>query len=145
MDRNNSSTMTPNSSSSSPRLGIVLVLLIVLLGLGAYLVLKPEPANQPSTVASSQPQAQISITGTGFSPATISIQAGTQVTWTNDDAKSHQIAADPYPKNDSIPGLDSTQILEPGDSYGFSFETAGSYRYHDQLNPLELLGTVVVE
>ncbi|MBI2285833.1 hypothetical protein HYU82_03350, partial [Candidatus Saccharibacteria bacterium] len=78
---------------------------------------------------------------------TITITVGTQLTWTNNDTRSHQPAADPHPLNNSIEGFDSSTVLLPGDSLSFTFENPGTYSYHDHLNPLNkrYQGTVVVE
>ena len=88
--------------------------------------------------------ATITITNDGMQPDSLLISSGTQVTWTNTDSSAHQIAADPYPKNDSIPGFNSNNLLLSKDSYSFTFVQPGTYHYHDQLNPLTLMGTVVV-
>ena len=104
---------------------------------------KPPPAPTVTIPAT----ASVSITAGGLSPATITIRVGTQLTWTNNDSASHQPAADPHPLNNSIEGFDSDTTLLPGDSLSFTFEKAGTYTYHDHLNPLnkKYQGTVVVE
>jgi plastocyanin len=91
------------------------------------------------------PGGQISISDSKFNPQTLSVKAGTQVTWINQSTRPHQVAADPYPKNDSIPGFDSNIVLRAGDSYTFTFTHEGTYTYHDQLHPLRLKGTVIVK
>lgn len=79
--------------------------------------------------------AEVSITNSGFVPATISIRAGDQITWTNNDSVPHQVAADPHPAHDSIVDFDSSIALQPGDSLSFFFETAGTFSLHDESNP----------
>ncbi|HLG90680.1 MAG TPA: dockerin type I domain-containing protein [Candidatus Saccharimonadales bacterium] len=79
--------------------------------------------------------ATVSITNSGFVPATISIKAGDQVTWINNDSVPRQVAADPHPAHDSIVDFDSSIALQPGDSLGFFFETAGTFTLHDESNP----------
>jgi len=144
-------TPTQTSPSWHARLtskwGLVsLVVLAVLLFGAAYLLARQEePIIQPPASQPSPQTALVTITSSGFSPATVSVAAGTQVTWTNNDTAPHQVAADPHPLHSSIPNFDSDQLLQPGDSFSFVFETPGTYTYHDQLNPLKLLGTVVVE
>lgn len=88
---------------------------------------------------------QVSITTTGFSPKLIQVKAGQSVSWVNNDTANHWIASDPYPKNDTLPGLSSQGPLKPGDSYSYLFDKPGTYSYHDQLNPYKLLGTVEVK
>jgi plastocyanin len=123
--------------------GVWAVIGLVILGLILLYVLAKHPGqNKPKAPTA---QAQISVTDTGFIPQTIQVKPGTQVSWVNNDAKAHEIAADPYPKDDSIPGFSSDIILQTNDSYSFGFAKKGIYHYHDQLNPLKLLGTVVVK
>ena len=59
-------------------------------------------------------------------------------------AAPHWIASDPYPKDDGYAALNSGGALVHGDSYSLSFSKAGTYTYHDELNPFKLQGTVVV-
>jgi plastocyanin len=80
--------------------------------------------------------AQVRITSTGFSPATVTIRAGDRVTWTNRDTRNHQIVSDS--------GAFASPILRPGRSYTFTFRTAGTYRYRDALFPRRR-GTVRVQ
>jgi plastocyanin len=57
-----------------------------------------------------------------FVPATLTISAGTTVTWTNNDPVNHTVTAD----NGSF---DSGVVL-PGDSFSFTFNTPGNYLYY---------------
>src|ERR1700722_10063972 len=43
--------------------------------------------------------ASVSITKSGFVPATVTIKAGQGVDWTNTDTAPHVIASDPYPSD----------------------------------------------
>ena len=89
-------------------------------------------------------EAKVSITKDGFVPATISIKKGSQVTWANQDSSSHQIASDPHPTHTSLKALLSDQLAKD-DSFSFIFEKAGTFTYHDELNPLKFQGTVKVQ
>jgi len=126
---------------------VAAVMAILVLTLAVSKLNRQEIAPTPSSTPAAALPAQVSITKAGFAPATISIKAGTQVTWTNSDDQPHQVAADPHPKNDSIPGLDSDTTLLAGDSFSFTFEKPDTYTYHDHLNPLNATwqGTVIVE
>lgn len=124
---------------------VATVMLALLATLAIYQAVNEEPTTTPA--ASSPALAQVAITPAGLTPSTITIKAGTQLTWTNQDSRSHQVAADPHPANSSIPGLESDTTLLAGDSLSFTFETKGTYSYHDHLNPLKKTywGRVVVE
>lgn len=132
------------------------IILAALAILGGYFYIKatkPELINKiplpftkqpPTTQTKPYEQAQISISEDGFVPGTITIKAGTQVTWTNTDKSSHQVASDPHPIHSGLADLESPALLT-NDSYSFVFEEVGSFTYHDHLNPLKFRGTVVVE
>jgi len=79
---------------------------------------------------------RVSITGTGFHPATVTIKTGDSVTWTNNATKTHQVV--------SNGGAFASPVLAPGKTYTFTFRAAGRYRYHDGLHP-SLKGIVVVQ
>lgn len=104
----------------------------------------PQTPNTADSSATTQ-QSAIVITKDGFSPATVRVQKGTTVTWTNQDDSPHQVTSDPHPTHEALPGLDSEEALAKGDSFSFTFEQPGTFTYHDHLNPLKLLGTVIVE
>ncbi len=78
----------------------------------------------------------VQIKSTGFVPATVTINQGDSVTWTNADTKDHQVV--------SNGGAFASAILKPGMSYTHAFPSAGTYHYHDGLHPT-LKGTVTVK
>ncbi len=116
-------------------IGLVVLLLIVILS-----------ARHPSPTKNIPSVATITITSQGFVPATVRVPNGMQVIWTNIDSSPHQVAADPYPLNNSISRFNSNIILHPKDSYSYVFEKPGRYTYHDERNPLNksLQGTIIV-
>jgi plastocyanin len=91
-------------------------------------------AASPATAASTH---SVSITKTGFAPATVTIPNGDSVTWKNTDTANHQIVFD----NNTIT---ATNALAPGQSATRVFPTAGTYTYHDAGNTA-LKGTVTVQ
>lgn len=129
----------------------IIITVIIVLGLvaGGWLIYtrvfnQKKPAVQQAEVQPDIQTAEVSITATGFNPATITIKKGDQVMWKNTDTKAHRIFAEPYPTKISLPDLDS-EALQPGASYGFIFEQAGTYKYTDYYNPTKFLGTIVVQ
>lgn len=119
------------------------LLLVLIIGL-ALNINKPDNKDQNQT-ASVQNSAQVEITKDGFLPATITIPKGTKVTWINKDTVVHRVASNPHPVHDGLKGLDSKDIIGiQGGTYSYSFDTPGTYTYHDHLNPTTN-GTVVVE
>jgi plastocyanin len=71
----------------------------------------------------------------GFSPATVSVAPSTTVCWRNQDGWSHTVTSDS--------GVFDSGVIGPGYQYSFTFETTGSYAYHDSLYPSKT-GTVNV-
>ena len=86
----------------------------------------------------------ISMTDTGFFPTTVTIPAGTTVSFVNDGQALHWPASDIHPTHEILPEFDSKRGVATGDAYSFSFTEAGSWNFHDHLNP-QFTGTVVVE
>ncbi len=56
-----------------------------------------------------------------FDPKTITIAAGTTVTWTNTGGDWHSVAA--------FDGSFESDQIAPGDSYSYTFTTPGEYSY----------------
>jgi plastocyanin len=69
-----------------------------------------------------------------FNPASITVAKGTTVTWVNQDAANHQIIND---AQGSITqgALFSSNALQKGASYSFTFDTPGTYPYHCAIHP----------
>jgi plastocyanin len=87
-------------------------------------------------VPASAATSAVQIKSTGFAPATVSINQDDSVKWTNTDTKNHQVVA-----ND---GSFASGILAPSKSYTHTFQSGGTFRYHDGLHPT-LRGTVNVK
>lgn len=85
----------------------------------------------PASTATSTVQ----IKSTGFVPATVTINQGDTVTWTNTDTKDHQVVANG--------GSFASPILKPAKTYSHIFRGGGTFHYHDGLHPA-LKGTVTV-
>lgn len=139
---NNSPTDSPPRTWPNKWLIVATILIVAGLAIVLFRPVKNKPSSQPLPKYS----ASVSVAGSGFVPQILSVKPGTVVTWTNNDTGAgHQVAADPYPKNNSIPGFDSTVVLQEGDSYSFTFYNAGTYHVHDQMDPLKSLETIVVK
>lgn len=133
-------------SSSKQVLAAAVVLVLVVVGVLALTTQKPTPVPGTKKEQTRQQEtALIRMSKDGFTPATINIKKGDVVTWTNDNDSPVHIASDPHPTNDILPGLDSEESLNKGDSYSYTFEKSGTFTYHDHLNPLKYTGTIVVE
>ena len=97
----------------------------------AALALVVTGASQPA----SQATKTVNITATAFSPTSRTIATGDAIKWTNTDTKNHQVIAN----NGSF----ASGTIAPNKTYTHTFNTAGTYRYHDALHPA-LTGKIVV-
>ena len=77
----------------------------------------------------------VRIVRAGFSPSAVTVNFGDTVVWRNADTTNHQVVADS--------GAFASPILRPGQTFSFTFRTAGTFRYRDALEPSER-GRVVV-
>src|SRR6266511_878141 len=78
----------------------------------------------------------VKITANGFSTKTLTIDQGDVIKWTNADNVNHQLVANN--------GAFASPIMRPGQTYSFTFNTAGKFNYHDALHPA-LTGTITVK
>ena len=70
-----------------------------------------------------------------FSPSSLAISPGTFVKWTNNDPITHTVTS-----NTSV--FDSGD-LNPGNSFNYTFRSAGSFPYHCNIHP-SMTGIIVV-
>ena len=83
------------------------------------------------------PATAVSIDNFTFTPQSLTVKAGTTVTWTNKDDIPHGIAA-------TNNAFKRSPALDTDDSYSFTFTTPGSYQYFCYIHP-HMTGTIVVE
>lgn len=84
----------------------------------------------------------VSIVDFGFSPATVTVAAGTTVTWTNTGAAIHSVTSNSG-AFDSSPTCPAGPCIDPGSSYSHRFGQAGTFAYHCKVHA-NMTGTVVV-
>ena len=109
----------------------VLLTLVALVSCKGYG--KPGPSPAPAPAASGN---AVSISNFAFSPASITVPAGTKVTWTNNDSAPHTVTSN----TDAF----ESGSLSRGGTFSFTFAQKGTYEYfcsfHSSMN-----GKVVVE
>ncbi|MEU0028080.1 cupredoxin family copper-binding protein [Streptomyces sp. NPDC006335] len=79
----------------------------------------------------------VAMKGYAFSPASLSVPAGSTVTWTNYDTAPHDV------KTTSGPLSIHSPMLNKGQSWSFTFTTAGSYGYVCTVHPDMTAGITV--
>lgn len=79
----------------------------------------------------------VSISGFAFSPAALTVKAGTTVTWTNKDSDAHTVTSQ------GTGGPLGSAALSTGQSYSFTFAKPGTYSYLCTIHPF-MTATVTV-
>jgi plastocyanin len=69
-----------------------------------------------------------------FDPETIEVEAGSTVTWTNEDNFTHTVQVDEQEDHE----------VGPGESLSITFDEAGTYRYVCTLHRQDMDGEVIV-
>jgi plastocyanin len=70
-----------------------------------------------------------------FSPMSLTIKAGSSVTWKNLDGEPHTVT--------SVDGLFRSGALDENDSYTFKFDKPGTYKYLCSIHPRMMAAIVV--
>ena len=97
---------------------------------------QPVPPPEAATTA------HVSIVDFGFSPATITVAAGSTVSWTNTGQSIHSVTSDTG-AFDSSPSCPTGSCINPGGTYSHLFAAAGQFTYHCRVHA-NMTGTVVV-
>ncbi len=128
---------------------LIIVIIVIVLGLGGYYFLTKNqaapmpmapvdetttevtpvsPPAQTSTPTTAPQSVSVSIKNFVFSPATLSVKAGAKVTWTNNDSVAHTVTSDSG-------NLLNSGTIAPGQSWSFTFTSAGTASYHCAFHP----------
>ena len=79
----------------------------------------------------------VDIRNFAFSPKTLTVSAGTRVTWTNRDDEPHVVVS-------AGQQFASSHALDTSDSYAVTFDHAGTYAYYCAIHPM-MVGTIIVQ
>jgi plastocyanin len=88
------------------------------------------------TAAVAASPAAVTIDNFNFSPMTLTVAAGTTVTWTNHDDIPHTVRA--------VDGSFHSKAMDTSDTYSFTFAKPGVYSYFCSLHP-KMVGKVIVK
>ena len=95
--------------------------------LATLIAAAPLRAAQPS---------QVLIKDFMFVPTTLTVKAGTTVTWANKDEEPHTVFSDT--------GLFRSNAMDTGEAFSFKFDKPGTYHFLCTIHP-RMVGTIVVE
>ena len=87
--------------------------------------------DEPNTIANT-----IVVKSFMFNPMTLTVKAGTRVSWTNKDDEPHTVASDE--------GVFRSAALDTDESFSFKFDKPGTYHYTCTIHP-RMIGTITVE
>ena len=142
---------------------IIVIIVLLVVAVGIYFVIsnnKPntnqvnipisQPVTEPTvdtttvtsttttkTTTATVSEVTVSIKNISFNPQTLTIKAGTKVTWINNDPMDHTVASD-------SDNLLNSPALSPGQSFSFTFTNPGTTNYHCNIHKT-MKGVVIVE
>jgi len=96
-------------------------------------------AGQRNFLASAQQKpetTEVKIDNFSFGPATLTVPAGTTITWTNRDDIPHTVV--------STDGVFKSKVLDTDEKFTFTFSKAGTYPYFCSIHP-KMTGKVIVQ
>ena len=71
----------------------------------------------------------------GFVPKRLDVEPGTQVRFYNASGETFWPASNIHPTHAILPELDSKEAIPPGETWGFTFQTRGYWRFHNHQAP----------
>ena len=97
-------------------------------GQSALAIVDSSLATTSAELAETAGEIAVNIDNFSFKPRSLTVRAGSSVTWTNNDDLPHNV--------ESTTGKFSSQVLDTGQTYTFSFKDSGSYRYYCKIHPM---------
>jgi amicyanin len=102
---------------------------------GLLVVLSAVFVSPPAAQAASQ---SVTMMNYAYSPSTLMITVGDTVTWTNHDQAPHDVVTT------SAPVAIKSPLLNNGQSFTYTFTTAGTYSYYCSVHP-DMTAKVIVQ
>lgn len=93
--------------------------------------------NQAVKTVNNSSQPTVIINDSGFNPTVLRIKVGTKITWINQGNNQVIVASNPHPTHTDYPPLNLGKV-DPNGSLSLVFDQAGSYGYHNHLNPSQI-------
>jgi plastocyanin len=113
-------------------------LYIVVAGILLALQIAGHGQNKPAGTPDAKPAAEatVKIDNFSFTPATITVPAGTTIHWTNRDDIPHTVVSDEK--------TFKSKVLDTDQEFTFTFSKPGTYSYFCSIHP-HMTGKVVVQ
>jgi plastocyanin len=87
-------------------------------------------------IAAGPPVVVVKIDNFSFTPTTLTVKAGTQITWSNGDDIPHTVVSDDHSF--------MSKVLDTDEKFTFTASKPGTYSYFCSIHP-KMTGKVVVE
>jgi plastocyanin len=92
---------------------------------------------------------KVALKGIVFRPETLEVDAGTTVTWTNEDATAHTVTSGTVDQGGGgvtkqPDGRFDSKELPGGEGFTFTFDRPGTYPYYCALHPATMQGQITV-
>jgi plastocyanin len=100
------------------------------------LLLEGSPSVTANAKQPAPATAEVKVDNFSFGPATLTVAAGTTVTWTNQDDIPHTVV--------STEKVFKSKVLDTDEKFSYTFAKAGTYPYFCSIHP-KMTGTVVVQ
>jgi plastocyanin len=85
----------------------------------------------------------VSLTDTGYSPQSLTINQGDTVTFTNNSTGRMWTASAPHPQHTDYPEFDQKAAANAGGTFSFTFNKVGTWKFHNHMNPSQF-GSITV-
>ncbi|MBI2187231.1 MAG: hypothetical protein HYU37_08945 [Acidobacteria bacterium] len=102
----------------------------------------------PSPGGGGSSGATITITGSGVSPRTVTVSAGSRVTFVNNDSRPHDMASNPHPSHTDCPAINDVGFLQPGQSRqtgNLNTPRTCGFHDHNRDSDTSLQGTITIQ
>ena len=119
---------------------LIAVVLVSLVSLGGYAIFKSEARLEPdfnNLPLNIEPGEEyvLTMTDEGFSPREITIYVGQVIVFKTEKTKPFWPASNFHPSHSIFAELDPKRPITTDESWSFTFNKIGEYRFHDHLFP----------
>jgi plastocyanin len=115
---------------------VCLKALAAAVAMSAVLLIATARAHSVSAQQGQAANTEVKIDNFSFAPATLTVAAGTTVTWTNRDDIPHTVVS-----NDKV---FKSKVLDTDEKFSYTFSEPGTYPYFCSVHP-KMTGRVVVQ
>lgn len=105
-------------------------------------------SSSPSSPSPSGGTTTVTITTSGVSPRSLTVPAGTRVTFVNSGTRVHDMSSDPHPEHTDCPEINQAGFLQPGQSRQTgNLNTRRTCGFHDHNRDTDtsLQGTITIQ